>query len=458
MGKMIQESAKMTPVLTEADVVVAGGGLSGVIAAVSAARQGVRTVLVERYSCLGGVAVMGLPIQGYCCENGEQIVKGIPEEFRQRLIKKGGTVDYFIPCEMHNPFLCVDPEMVKIVCQEMLLDEGVKVILDAMVVDVVGTAENLRAVILEGKSGRQAIEAKMFIDATGDADLVVRMGAPYFMAEIDKLQANTFGIILTNVDKKEFQKYLLEDPENYDLYPLLSRERVGNSDYFIMAGLTKIVNQANREKKFQGIYGMVNFVALPREDEIYVNSVHVSGYNPCDTMELSKMEMEGRGQVETVVDFMRRYIPGFSNARIVTTGPWIGVRESRIIDGVECLTLEDIKNGRIPADTIALGGYPYDYHQKDSDDNKVQFYKIPPYGIRYGCLIPKKTNNIFVAGKTISATREAMCSSRVMAQCMAEGQAAGTAAAMCALQNCSSLELDVALLCKQLMEDGARLS
>lgn len=458
MGKMIRESAREIPVLAETDVVVAGGGMSGVIAAVAAARQGVRTILVERYACLGGVAVMGLPIQGYCSDTGEQIVMGIPEEFRQRMIEKGGAVDYFIPCKMHNPYFCVEPETVKIVCQEMLLDAGVTVLLDTMVVETIGTKEHLDAVIIEGKSGRQAITAKTFIDATGDADLVVRMGAPWFMSKVDELQANTLGIILTNVDKKKFQKHLEEDPENFDLYPLLPREQIAGSDYFIMAGLTKTAEKAAREKRFKNLYGMVNFVALPREDEVYVNSVHVSGYNPCDTVELSEMEMEGRSQVEMVVEFMRSYVPGFEEAKIVTTGPWIGVRESRIIAGEECLTLDAVKEGKIPDNTIALGGYPYDFHQKDSNDKKVHFYKIPAYGIPYGCLIPKGTSNVFVAGKTISATREAMCSSRVMAQCMAEGQAAGTAAALCVKQNVDSLKLDMEMLREQLKKDKAKLS
>ena len=458
MEKRIEEPAKEIPVLAEADIVVAGGGMSGVVAAVAAARQGARTILAERYACLGGVAVMGLPIQGYCSDTGEQIVMGIPEEFRQRMIEKGGAVDYFIPCKMHNPYFCVDPETVKIVCQEMLLEAGVTVLLDTMVVDTVGTKEHLDAVIIEGKSGRQAITAKAFIDATGDADLVVRMGASWFMSRTDELQANTLGIILKNVDKKKFQKYLEEDPENFDLYPLLPREQIANSDYFIMAGLTKTAKKATRVKKFENLYGMVNFVALPQDDAVYVNSVHVSGYNPCDTVELSEMEMEGRSQVEMVVEFMRSYVPGFEEAKTVMTGPWIGIRESRIIDGVECLTLDAIKKGSIPDNTIALGGYPYDFHQKDSVDNKVQFYKIPAYGIPYGCLIPKGTSNVFVAGKTISATREAMCSSRVMAQCMAEGQAAGTAAAMCAMQNVDSMGLDVGMLREQLINDNVKLS
>ena len=370
----------------------------------------------------------------------------------------GGAVKDFIHCEMHNPFVVVEPEAIKTVCQEMLLDANVTVILDTLVVDVIGTTEKIEALIIEGKSGRQAITSKTFIDATGDADLVARAGAPYFIADIDKLQANTLGVILTNVNKRKFKEHLLAYPEKYDLYPLLSREQISNSDYFIISGLTKIIQKASKEKNFKNIYGMSNFTTLPREDAIYINSIHVSGFNPCDTIELSLLEIEGRKQIQQVVDFMRKYIPGFENAKVSTTGPWIGVRESRIIDGIKQLTLNHIKNGEIPEDTIALGGYPYDFHQKDTDDNKVHFYKIPPYGIPYGCLIPKNTSNLFVAGKTISATREAMCSSRVMAQCMAEGQAAGIAAAICAAQHLKSTELKVSLLREELIKNDAKLA
>ena len=139
MSKTIQEAPRTTEVLAEVDVLVAGGGMSGVIAAVAAARHGAKTMLVERFSCLGGVAALGLPFQGYCGHTGEQIITGIPEEFRQRLTKNGGAVDHFTQCNMHNPFLVVEPEGVKLTCQEMLLDAGVSLLLDTMVVDVIGT-------------------------------------------------------------------------------------------------------------------------------------------------------------------------------------------------------------------------------------------------------------------------------------------------------------------------------
>lgn len=453
----IQEAPRSTPVLAKVDVLVAGGGLSGVIAAVAAARHGASVMLVERFSCLGGVAALGLPIQGFCCDTGEQIVTGIPEEWRQRLTQNGGAVDHFTQCNMHNPFLVIAPEGVKLTCQQMLSDANVQLLLNAMVVDVVGSKDKLDAVIIESKSGRQAILASQFIDCTGDADLVAAAGAPYTLADPADLQANTLSIIMTGVDKRRLQKFILEDPETFDLYPMLPREQIGHAEHYIMAGLSNIVKKVAHEKRFEGLYGMTNFSTLPHDDTVHVNSVHVSGRSTCDVQGVTQLETEARLQAQMVVKFMQEYIPGFENAKLTNTGSWLGIRESRIIEGLNTLTLDDIKAGRIPDDTVCLGGYPYDFHQKDDHDAKIQFYKVPPYGITYGTLIPKGTQNLFVAGKTISATREAMCSSRVMAQCMGEGQAAGTAAALCCRLGCTSTTLNVQTLREALLGDGAKL-
>jgi hypothetical protein len=457
MQQTIQEAPRSTPVLAQTDVLVAGGGLSGVIAALAAARHGASVILVERFSCLGGVAALGLPIQGFCCDTGEQIIKGIPEEWRQRLTRNGGAVDHFTKCKMHNPFLVVSPEGVKYTCQEMLIEAGVQILLDALVVDVVGTCDRIEAVIIESKSGRQAIVAKQFIDCTGDADLVASIGAPFSMASDDALQANTLSIIMTGVDKRRLQEFIKNDPDNFDLYPMLPREQIGNADYYIMAGLSNIVRKAEKDKRFAGLYGMTNFHTMTDDDTVHVNSVHVSGRNSCDLLGVTQMELDARKQAQMVVKFMQEYIPGFENAKLTATGPWLGIRESRIIEGLDTLTLDDIKGGRIPNTTICLGGYPYDFHQKDDKDAKIQFYKVPPYGITYGMLIPRGTNNLFVAGKTISATREAMCSSRVMAQCMGEGQAVGTAAVLCLQEKTNSTSLSIDKLRQVLVSDGVKL-
>lgn len=455
--RYVDEPPRSTPVLTEVDVVVAGGGMSGVVAAVAAARARARTMIIERYSCLGGVATMGLPIQGYCSDDGTQIVRGIAEEFRERLVSRGGTVDHFIQCAMHNPFLIVQPEAVKTVCQEMLADAGVRVLLNTVVSDVVVEDGRTAGIIIEGKSGRQAVLGAGFVDCTGDADLVARSGGSFRLADPRSLQASTLNIILGNVDKKKLQRQLGSDPASYDLFPLLPREQITSSDYFIMAGLNGMIAEARKDRRFERLYGMSSFITLPEEGQVCINSVHVSGYSTCDTEGLSNLELEARAQVDSVVDFMRTYVAGFEDACILTTGPWLGIRESRIIAGNETLTLDDIQAGRRPPTTIALGGYPYDFHKKDVAGNDVDFAKVPVYGIPYGCLVPEGSVNLFVAGKTISATREAMSSSRVMAQCMAEGQAAGTAAAMCAATGTDAMELPIDELRARLLADGAVL-
>ena len=154
--------------------------------------------------------------------------------------------------------------------------------------------------------------------------------------------------------------------------------------------------------------------------------------------------------------FYKKYVPGFENAALTATAPWAGIRETRILEGRRTLTLEAIRQGEIPPDTIALGGYPVDVHSPEN--NGLIFYKVPTYGIPYGCMLPQGVQNLLVAGRTISASREAMASSRVMAQCMAEGEAAGTAAALCAGEGLTPEALPVERLRSALIARGARVS
>lgn len=461
MNQYIKEAAKSIPVVKETDVVVAGGGLSGVIAAYAAARSGAETMLVERFSCLGGVAVMGLPIQGYESSGRVQIVRGFAEEFHMRLADIGGAPQKLTPCAMHNAFLPVMPEAVKLVCQEMLLDAGVTVWLNTVVSDVVMSEERIDALIVEGKSGRQAIKAKEFIDCTGDADVALKCGAPFQIADDKDLMANTLDIIFCGVDKERLRNAMMNEKEKYDVVDLYPREQIAKNDYFIINGFKNQIRQASEEKEiFADLSGQICLVTLPQEDMVCVNSVHVSGFSPCESESLSEIEMRTRTQAQILARFVREYLPGFERATVATTAPWAGIRESRRITGVKTLSMENIANGEIPDDTVALGGYPYDFHRKNVDDGKenTEFYKVPVYGIPYGCLITEKTDNLFVAGKTISATREAMASSRVMAQCMAEGQAAGVAAAMCAKSGEKARDVDVRALRQRLIEQGAVLN
>lgn len=467
MELSIQEPRRPTPILYRVDVLVAGGGLSGVIAAVSAARSGAKTALVERYASLGAVASMGLPLQGYRASDGSQVVQGLAEEFRQRLTEMGGATE-FIPCDMHNPYVIVDPESVKRVCQELLVEAGVAVLLSAPAVDLIlGENQQILAAIIEGKSGREAIVATQFIDCTGDADLVARSGGRFNMADLRALQAVTMNFQMAGVDIRAIQRILINEPSNNILFPLLSREQISTANRYIMVGLNEFVREAANSGKYRGLWGNACYITLVSEGIVCINSVHLGGLNPCDTTDLTSLEIRGREQAWKIADFMKTYIPGFSDSFIISTGPWIGIRESRIIQGLRTLNEDDVRLGKIPADSIGLGCYPIDFHSDMSGENTeikansnkegLKFEKVPIYGIPYGCLVPKDTRNLIVAGRSISASRTAMSSSRVMATCMAVGEAAGVAAAMCVYESCSPSALDVNRLRERLLLQGVRL-
>ena len=465
--EQVFESGKNVPVRARVDVLVAGGGVTGVMAAVSAARSGAKTVLAERASFLGSVATMGLPLQGFCDRDGNQAVFGLADEFRRRLVEVGGATG-FIACRMHNPYVVVDPEKVKLVCQRMALEAGVELLLCSSVAGVDVDDGKISTVYIEGKSGREAIIAKQYIDCTGDADLVARSGGMFRLADKSALQAITLNVRLAGVDIRAIQKEMRDNPEANSLYPLLSREQLINDDRYIMVGLSEYVKKAASDGEINGLWGNVCYITLVNDGDVCLNSVHISGLNPCDTKDLTQIETEGREQAWQVARFMKMYVPGFENSFVTGTGPWAGIRESRIIDGLCTLTEEDVHSGRVTDDAIALGCYPIDFHAKgsadgsdiDASENKdgLKFEKVPVYGIPYGCLVPKNTRNLLVAGRAISATRTAMSSSRVMAQCMAEGEAAGVAAAMCAAIGVSPSEIDVAMLREKLAEQGARVS
>jgi len=466
LSSYIHEPARKTPIHKEVDVLVAGGGLSGVMAAVSAARSGAKTMLVERYSFLGAVATMGLPIQGYCASDGSQAVMGLADEFRRRLRAAGGATD-FIPCAMHNAYLVVDPESVKLICQRMIQEAGVDLLLSAPVVDLAMRENRIAAAVVEGKSGREAIVANQYIDCTGDADLVARSGGAFQMAKVHALQATTMNVQMAGVDIRAIQKLIRGDPSGNTLFPLLSREQVSTNERYIMVGLTEYLRRAASDNIDGLSWGNVCYITLVNEGTVCLNSVHISGLNPCDTGELTSIETQGREEAWKVAAFMKKYIPGFENAYIIATGPWAGIRESRNIKGIRTLTEADVRTGNIPEDTIGLGCYPIDFHIKGSangseisaseEKNGLKFEKVPLYGIPYGSLVPENSQNLLVAGRTISATRTAISSARVMAPCMAEGEAAGIAAAICASESSMPSALDADRVRSALLLRGARL-
>jgi len=449
------EPEKEIPVVSDIDVVVTGGGASGVIAAVAAARMGASTALIEVNGFLGGPLTMHLPIQGFIDRAGRQIVKGLAQEFVHRLREKNGVYNKFTESRQTNNLLIIDPEMVKIVCQEMILEAGVELHLHTMFADVYKERGRPAAIIVQNKSGRQALVGKFFIDATGDGDLAALAGAPFTVGrEQDSMpQSATLTFRVDGVEEDVVRRAILSNPERFDLYKEAYAEIRLDRKHTVV-GFRNLIHEA-RAEGFDMPFSKVIYCSLLPDGAMLINMTHVDNVRCHDAQDLTRAEIEARKQVPVILEFLRRYVPGFEGAQLTVTSHAIGIRETRHIEGDYTLTLEDIRAGKRFNDTIGLCGYPVDIHSPDGTDVNLEL--VPVYGIPYRCLTPKGLDNVIVVGRALSATHEALASVRVMAQCMAMGQAAGIASAMAVKNETSSRNIDLEELRNVLLEQNVVL-
>ena len=407
MESSFRERERDVDIIAEADVVVAGGGPAGVAAAVSAARQGVRVVLIERYGCLGGMATGGLVIQldNYC--NGEQIiVKGLGEELWKRLDRLNAA---YVPPWFRRKNVLFDPEAFKWIAQEMVQEAGVEVILHAWVVDVVCKDGNIQGVIIESKSGRQAIRGRVFVDGTGDADLACWAGAPF------ETGLHRIGVVsrAANVDYEAFREWLKATADTAE---------------------GKRVRAEIAER------GLLGPHASWRNDVVWFNS-GVSA-DALDVRDLTRVELDIRRKIHETITFYRDNVPAFKDAYLLDTASQVGTRESRRILGPYVLTMDDLAGSRFE-DCIGRGNR----WDKDGD-----VFDIP-----YRCLLPQHVDNLVVAGRCISVTHDAHNITRTIPLCMVTGQAAGVAAAMAAKEAMPPSQVDIGDLQKTLKAQGANL-
>lgn len=430
-----------TPMGDAYDLIVAGGGASGLIAAIAAARLGARTLLIEREGCLGGTATIGYVAQFVGFFNGEvQAVWGLPFEFTRRIQEAGGS-DGFAPYTMAEaaadpltlhrfPF---NPEIVKMVADDMAAEAGIDVLLHASVVDVLAEGGSIGGVVTESISGRKAHAAPCVIDATGDAVIAERAGvAMQDQAPGDghARQPNALCFRLSNVDVAAFRA--------------LSRE-------------------FKREKALQGIasgelfWESMSFVSTPGGSDAICLMSRLQGLDPLDEIEASELERQGRAQVRSIVGFLNREVPGFERAILAGIAPRVGIRETRRIKGQFTLTVEDILGGRRFEDAIALGCGPLDVHEPDGTGIALSMPPAP-FEIPMRCLVPEATEGLLVTGRAISATQEANGGARHMGTAMALGQAAGVMAAIAAAGANSTLAIPHAPVRAALRDQGAAVS
>jgi len=428
------EPALQIPVADEVDVLVVGGGMTGVAAALSAARLGLRTLIIEQFNCLGGTATSGAHnhiSQFTSWSSPERIVGGIPYELAQRLLREnyatwdGSCVDFNV-------------EGMKLTLDRMAAEAGVAVLYYTFFCDSLVQDGRVTGAIVQNKSGRQAILASRIIDCTGDADVAALAGVHFHKGrESDGLcQPTTLMFTIAGVD-----------------WPRVAAWR---KDFF----MTEVWLKAQAEgimAPFQDrIMGFWHTDVLP--DQVGVNMTHIIRADSTDARQLTRATIEGRRQAHHLVEVFRKVVPGMETCYLISTAPSLGVRESRRIEGEVVLTEEDIMARRQWEDAICYGSFYIDIHNPAGPGMSSQTYWPEPgfhYQIPYRVMLPKVVDNLLVAGRCISTTHVALGSIRVMITCMTLGEAGGAAAALSILKQTSPRALPVGLLREQLKKQGA---
>ena len=432
----VAEPARSVPVIAAADVVVCGGGPSGIMAAIAAARRGADTLLVEKYGFLGGMATAGLvgPMSKF--RLGEQwIVGGIPFEFISRLKERNGAL-----LDLPSGNVPFDPEVYKFVAVQMALEAGVKLLLHSRVVACVERGEKeLSHIVLETPAGRQAVRGKSFVDCTGSGDLIAHSPLPWKMRSAEgTLQPMSLQFRLGGVETDNLTILMSHDGVKYrntELSKILSRE----------------VDEG-RLTNFGGPWTVWGSTIRP--GEVSVNGTRFAG-NATNVVDITQAEVQMRQDIVRIIDAFRKHAPEFKNCHLLDSATQVGVRETRAIVGEYELTGRDVLEPTDFPDTIAHGGHPVDIHLPGSSGQAVQFVS-KAYNIPYRCLVPQGSRNVLVGGGSIAATKEAFATTRVQAQCMAIGEATGTAAAYCCSRGIAVNELDGKVL-RQTLEESQRV-
>jgi glycine/D-amino acid oxidase-like deaminating enzyme len=447
----------------EADVLVVGGGPSGLGAALGAAHAGASVILVERYGFLGGnaTAALVMPLMSFHNEvraareqqwdedvprilptdhgPGEPVVAGPLNELLERLFPVGGAVP---PSQETGYTVPFDPECYKLATLDMLDDAGVRFLFHAFASGV--TAERtVDGVVFETKSGPVVLSAGTVIDCTGDGDVAAAAGAPYDLGrESDRLsQPMTLMFRMVQFNRDRFADYVREHPDQWRG----------------VSGLWELVAQAQADGELNLPREDILFFATPHPHEVSVNSTRVSGMGN-DVWDLTQAEWLTRRQMREIVHFLRTRVPGFEEAYDAQSGVSVGVRETRRIRGDYVLTGSDILAARKFDDAIARGSYPIDIH--DPTGKGTILRRIPvseAYDIPLRCLIPRDVDRLLVAGRCISGTHEAHSSYRVTPIAMATGHAAGVTAALAARSGRPPRKVPYADVQRELLRQGAIL-
>jgi glycine/D-amino acid oxidase-like deaminating enzyme len=442
------------------DVLVIGGGNAGCAAALAAARHGARTLLVERYGFLGGTATAAMVGPWMTFHSGnERIVGGIAQEIVERLMAMGGSPGHLHDSSDYVPTITpFDPELHKALLFEMMEESGVELLLHGYFLDALRDERGgVRGARVATVGGPREFEGAVTIDASADAYVAAAAGVELQQGdERGRVQPASLMFRLSHVDLEATAAYVRANPDEMRT-TIPPAERSAHA-LTAVAGLYELWNRARTRGDVTVPRELVSFFISPYPDEVSVNMTRVVDIDPLDPEDLTRAEIDARGQALELLAFFRRDVPGFANARIAATAAQIGIRESRRIVGVYTLTRDDVLSARTFEDAVARSAYPIDIHNPSGSGTTTQ--RLPPgasYEIPYRCLVPAHVERLLVAGRCISTTHEALASTRLTPTVMTLGQAAGTAAALCAAEALAPRDVPAAELRASLIADGVDL-
>ena len=444
-------------------LLIVGGGPAGVCAAVAAARLGIKVMIVDCGNCLGGMGTKGLVgpfMTCYDAKGENMIIRGLFEEIVDRLVAIKGAI-HPSKVRQHTEFTAwikeghdhctpFDPELLKVVYDRIVAEAGIKVLYHANFVRPIMKGNAIKGAVLLTPSGLEAAQADMVIDTTGDGTVAYRAGVPCTFGdpESGRVQPSSLFFRINNVDT---------DRLIAEVVPHLPEFRRINGVSYRCLYWKVAIARDNGEWDLDR--NSVNIWRLVEKDQWAVNCTRIQNVDATDAESLSASETEGRRQVQELMHFFRKYVPGCEKCTLMGTGSTMGIRESRHVLGDFVLPVQDLIDGKIPDDTIALSANSIDVHGAGGNPMGGLYMPIKKdmYGIPFRVLLPKGVDNLMTAGRCISAESAAAGAIRVMPPAMAMGQAAGVGAALALKGGTQPRNLDPQDVRKVLLEQKAFL-